>query len=228
MAGHIKYLDAAGVRVLTEEIKKRIANVYDIKGSAIYADADYLVDPTKIVDIDSVGLWVNADNVWTKVTAVDPGWVYNIQNKFTTDSNFIEGAGTEVNAGMNIVAVNTGTTDTPVMKWDLFSTSVTLDAYQTKALSTPISMITPDYSNYATVADLPTAEVDFPAGLVTGSTAVLSNSDIYQATVTTTNNVTTASWAYIGNQTTVEGSLDLIANLVPTQPITAAEIRAMF
>lgn len=228
MAGHIKYLDAAGVRVLTEEIKKRIANVYDIKGSAIYADADYLVDPTKIVDIDSVGLWVNADNVWTKVTAVDPGWVYNIQNKFTTDSNFIEGAGIEVNAGMNIVAVNTGTTDTPVMKWDLFSTSVTLDAYQTKALSTPISMITPDYSNYATVADLPTAEVDFPAGLVTGSTAVLSNSDIYKATVTTTNNVTTASWAYIGNQTTVEGSLDLIANLVPTQPITAAEIRAMF
>lgn len=228
MAGHIKYLDAAGVRVLTEEIKKRIANVYDIKGSAIYADADYLVDPTKIVDIDSVGLWVNVDNVWTKVTAVDPGWVYNIQNKFTTDSNFIEGAGTEVNAGMNIVAVNTGTTDTPVMKWDLFSTSVTLDAYQTKALSTPISMITPDYSNYATVADLPTAEADFPAGLVTGSTAVLSNSDIYQATVTTTNNVTTASWTYIGNQTTVEGSLDLIANLVPTQPITAAEIRAMF
>lgn len=228
MAGHIKYLDAAGVRVLTEEIKKRIANVYDIKGSAIYADADYLVDPTKIVDIDSVGLWVSVDNVWTKVTEVNPGWVYNIQNKFTTDSNFVEGAGTEVNAGMNIVAVNTGTTDVPVMKWDLFSTSVTLDAYQTKELSSPISLITPDYSSYATVADLPTAEVDFPAGLVTGSTAVLSNGDIYQATVTTVRSTTTASWAYIGDQITVEGALDLIANLVPTQPITAAEIRAMF
>ena len=53
MAGLIQYLDTDGVRVLTEEIKKRIANVYDIKGSAVYADTAYLADPTHPVAIDS-------------------------------------------------------------------------------------------------------------------------------------------------------------------------------
>lgn len=229
MAGLIQYLDTDGVRVLTEEIKKRIANVYDIKGSAVYADTAYLADPTHPVAIDSTGLWqYTTDDGWIKITAVNPGWVYNITNSFTTDSNFIEGAGKVIEAGINIVAVNVGTTDVPDMKWDLLATSVSLDAYQTKVLSSPITLIVPDYSGYATVQDLPTAEIDFPSGLVTGSTAILNTGEIYRATVTTVSGTTTASWAYIGRQDTVEGALDLIANLVPTQPISAAQIRAMF
>lgn len=229
MAGLIQYLDADGVRVLTEEIKKRIANVYDIKGSAVYADTAYLNDPSCPDAITTTGLWqyTTADG-WVKVTAVNPGWVYNITNSFTTDNNFIEGSGKQIEAGINIVAVNIGTSDTPDMKWDLLATSVSLDAYQTKTLTTPITLIVPDYNGYATVQDLPTAEIDFPSGLTTGSTAVLNTGEIYRATVSTTLGTTTATWAYIGRQDTVEGALDLIANLVPTQPITAAEIRAMF
>lgn len=229
MAGLIQYLDADGVHVLTEEIKKRIANVYDIKGNAIYADTAYLESANKEVGITSVGLWVySVEDGWSKVTAVNPGWVYNIINAFTTDSNFVEGAGKVMEAGNNIVAVNYGTVDTPDMKWDLLAMSISLTPYQTKALATPINLVTADYNAYATAADLPTAEADFPAGLVTGKLAVLSNGEIHRVTVATVSGVSTATWTYIGRQDTVEGALDLIANLIPTQPISAAEIRAMF
>ena len=56
MAGLIQYLDTDGVRVLTEEIKKRIANVYDIKGSAVYADTAYLAAKITVAVRNSMGL----------------------------------------------------------------------------------------------------------------------------------------------------------------------------
>lgn len=63
---------------------------------------------------------------------VMPGWVYNISNDFITTSDFIEGASIECKAGTNIVAVNTGTDDTPVLKWDILSVGVSID-YATTA-----------------------------------------------------------------------------------------------
>lgn len=49
------------------------------------------------------------------------GFVYNITDAFTTDTRFVEGAGTECAAGTNVVVVNTGTSQNPVYKFDILA-----------------------------------------------------------------------------------------------------------
>ena len=53
------------------------------------------------------------------------GFVYNITDAFTTDARFVEGAGTECAAGTNVVVVNTGTSQNPVYKFDIFASGAT-------------------------------------------------------------------------------------------------------
>ena len=53
------------------------------------------------------------------------GFVYNITDAFTTDARFVEGAGTECAAGTNVVIVNTGTSENPVYKFDIFASGAT-------------------------------------------------------------------------------------------------------
>ena len=60
-------------------------------------------------------------------TEINIGWVYNISNDFITTDNFIEGAGIQCKAGTNIVAVNIGTNETPIKKWDILSVGASID-----------------------------------------------------------------------------------------------------
>lgn len=53
------------------------------------------------------------------------GFVYNIIDAFTTDTRFIEGAGTECAAGTNVAVVNIGTSQNPVYKFDIFASGAT-------------------------------------------------------------------------------------------------------
>ena len=55
------------------------------------------------------------------------GFVYNITDAFTTDTRFVEGAGTECAAGTNVAVVNTGTLQNPMYKFDVFNASINID-----------------------------------------------------------------------------------------------------
>lgn len=238
----IQYLDKQGLTTLVKEIKKRTAGIYTIKGSAIYADADYVThaqagDAGYIADIDSVGLWVNNSGTWEKVTAVKAGWVYNVTNQFITDEDFIEGDGSEVVAGTNIVAINLGDDDTPNMKWDLLAMSLSLEAYQTKELLNPITVFSNQTPTvYTASADLPSTEAGAAVTITDLMVAIIGGDstetgDVYRASVTvnasdaTQNDIT---WVKLGDQHTVEGALAFLSNTCPNTPITDAEIIALF
>ena len=51
---------------------------------------------------------------------VEIGWMYNISNNFTTNSDFIL-PGIEEKAGSNVYCANVGTDESPVKKWDVFA-----------------------------------------------------------------------------------------------------------
>ena len=53
------------------------------------------------------------------VAGVAAGSVYNVTTGGTTTADFVEGADQTLQDGSNVVAVNTGTEDSPVMKWDI-------------------------------------------------------------------------------------------------------------
>lgn len=104
-----KYLDETGLEALITQIKENMSKMYEIQGSAIYADTAYLAD-SPATGINSVGLWKNIDGTWTKITEFKEGWVFDVSNDFTTDASFVEGAGTSVKAGTNIAVVKSGNT----------------------------------------------------------------------------------------------------------------------
>ena len=112
-----KYLDEDGLQVLVQQIKENIAKMYEIKGSAVFADTAYLASQDKPAGISSAGLWQLTDGTWSKVTEFKEGWVYNIQNDFTTTADFVEGAGTSVKGGTNIAVVKSGN----VYKFDVLA-----------------------------------------------------------------------------------------------------------
>ena len=53
------------------------------------------------------------------VAGVRNGGIYNVEEESTTTADFVEGAGKKLQAGENVVAVNTGTEADPIMKWDI-------------------------------------------------------------------------------------------------------------
>lgn len=85
---------------VTEAINSAVASTYTAKGSVAFADLPEL-------------------------TSAKVGDVYNVTDGFTTDANFVEGAGNEYQAGTNVVAVN----DSDNKKWDVLSGFVDLDGY---------------------------------------------------------------------------------------------------
>ena len=228
----ISYLNLAGVRKIASEVKKRVSQMYDIKGTARYINDD-AVDTT----FTSTGLWKQVSGVWTKIDSFKVGYVYNIENGFTTDADFVEGAGNKVTGGTNIVVVNEGTEAAPVLKFDLLANAMSLEAYQLKALTTPATVFTNETPTvYTASADLPTTEAvasatitDLMVAIIGGSTAEAG--DVYRASVTvnasdeTKNDIT---WVKLGDQLTVEGLLSLLAETTPNTPITDAEIEAAF
>ena len=153
----------AYTEALSQKLANKLSNIYTPKGSAIYADTAYLASANKASPaIDSVGLWQQINGNWVKITEVYPGWVYNITNEFVTDANFIDGGNIKPLAGVNIVVVNTGTTQTPVLKFDLLavSTKTDLSGYDTSAevtqkIENAIAAIPPtDLSGYDTSAEV--------------------------------------------------------------------------
>lgn len=89
----------SGVAV-KEAVDQAVEGVYKPAGSLLFANL-----PTPSADI--------------------LGFVYNITDAFTTDARFVEGAGTECAAGTNVAVVNTGTSQSPVYKFDIFASGAT-------------------------------------------------------------------------------------------------------
>ena len=245
----------AYTQALSQKLNSKLSNIYTPKGSAIYADTAYLASANKASSaINSIGLWQQINGNWTKLTEVMPGWVYNITNKFTTDANFIDGAGIEPLEGINIVVINVGTTQNPVLKFDLLavSTEPDLSDYDTSA------EVDAKLQNYDTSAevdaklqnlDIPTKqdkvmsaepevvladltyatqaarEADTTANVSDGDIALQEDTrEYYYAEVTGSSII----WHDIGNTRTVEGAIKLIGSIIPIKPISTAEIQAMF
>lgn len=230
------YLDKNGLNVLIKEIRKSTAKTYKVKGSAIYADEAYLSasNPDKQPAIDSRGVWQYVDGAWTKVTLFEVGWVYNIKNRFKTDNDFVEGdTGTVQEAGTNIVVADLSDN---VYKFDVLGNAIDLAEYQTKMLASPLTVFengTPTV--YATASALPVSEAKVSAKIEDQMIAIMSGEaeagDVYRAFVSTdTDNATLnkIEWKKLGNQRTVLGSLELLANCTPNTPISEQEIIAMF
>lgn len=232
----------AYTQALSQKLNSKLSNIYTPKGSAIYADTAYLASGNKASPaINSVGLWQQINGNWTKLIEVMPGWVYNITNKFTTDANFIDGAGIEPLEGINIVVINIGTTQNPVLKFDLLAVSVKTDlsdydtsaevdaklqnldipTKQDKVMSAEPEILLADLT-YATAS---ARETDTTANVSDGDIAFQENTkEYYYAEVTGSNIV----WHDIGNTRTVEGAIKLIGSIIPIKPISTAEIQAMF
>ena len=232
-----KYLDEHGLNTLVQEIKKNTAKTYKVKGTAIYADDAYLVSEDKHSEIDSKGLWKLVDGTWTKITTFEVGWVYNISNRFTTDADFVEGAGTTLDVGTNIVVAEIADENgTTIYKWDVLGNALDLTDYQTKKLVTPLTVFSNETTViYASYSDLPASEAKVSATITDNMVAIMSGAnelgDVYRASVTenaadATQNVIT--WKKLGNQNTVEGALELFANITPNTPITEQEIVDLF
>lgn len=249
----IQYLDKRGLKTLVGEIKKRTSNIYTIRGAAVYVDdafIEYLdgdsVDAKynglkdaidAIVGGDGKGLWQNMGGGWKLITEAKPGWVYNIDNRFTTDDDFIEGAGHDIEAGTNIVAVETDpkNPDTSELKWDVLSMALNLDGYQTKKLvnvlkvfqqGTEDDVTIREYESYDELPETNTGSDDialFDVALITGDEG---KGDVYRATVIDdSGNIT---WKRLGDQVTVEGSLELLGSVAPNTPIKDSEILKAF
>lgn len=232
----------AYTQALSQKLNSKLSNIYTPKGSAIYADTAYLASANKASSaINSVGLWQQINGNWTKLTEVMPGWVYNITNKFTTDANFIDGTDIEPLEGINIVVINVGTTQNPVLKFDLlavsaetdlsdYDTSAEVDAKlqnldiptkQDKVMSAEPEILLADLT-YATQA---AREADTTANVSDGDIAFQEDTkEYYYAEVTGSSII----WHDIGNTRTVEGAIKLIGSIIPIKPISTAEIQAMF
>lgn len=238
-----KYLDDKGLETLVKEIKKSTTKVYKVKGSAVYAweDDSSVLHPASgedeyHSDIDSVGLWQLIDGTWTKITTFEVGWVYNALNTFTTDADFVEGAGSIVEAGSNIVVAEADG-DPVTYKWDQLGNVLDLTDYQTKKLVSPLTVFSNETPTvYTAAADLPTTEAAATATITDQMVAIIGGDssetgDVYRATVTenaadaTQNDIT---WVKLGNQLTVEGSLEFLGNTCPNTPITDQEIIDLF
>lgn len=69
----------------------------------------------------------------TDLVAGNLGFMWNISDAFTTDSNFVEGSGKSVAAGSNVYVVNNGTTAEPSYKYDIFAGPIDLSGYALKS-----------------------------------------------------------------------------------------------
>ena len=110
-------------KYVDDTIASQVSSVYKAKGSV--ADLSSLPTPDKAHE----------------------GFVYNIENEFTTTDLFVEGAGKTYPAGTNVVIVNTtGTT----YKYDVLAGMVDLSSYATKTeLSGKVDKVLKDHIVYA-------------------------------------------------------------------------------
>ncbi len=225
---NISYLDKHGLGTLVKSIKKSIAGMYRIRGSAVYADHDFVnlqwkekeqIAGSGAAEIIAAGLWHKVSGNWVKVDKFEEGDVYSIINRFTTTDTFQEGEGHVVEAGTNIIVI---VNEQNEKKWDIFSGLLDLDKYQMKKLSVAIEFLQNELGqSYSDVSELPTDAADNP-DIKDGTVAVVGEAkEVYEASV----HEGTISWLpLLGNETTVEGMLSLLSNVCPNRPITDDEI----
>ena len=92
-----KYLDLEGLQRFLQKADERYASIQALVYKGVVADIAHL--PT--------------------VADEEIGFMYTVTTGGTTTSDFVEGAGKDLQDGENVVAVNTGTDADPVMKWDI-------------------------------------------------------------------------------------------------------------
>lgn len=208
----VKYLDEHGLKTVIKEIKKRSTTAYTVKGAAVFADADYLISDSKPAAITTEGLWQQVDGTWKEVTSFAIGDVYSITNAFTTSSDFLEGADSLVDAGMNIVVL-----EVDPVKFDTLGDIANLEAYQKKVLNDEVVLYDRPLETGAVTANV--ANVYKQYKKADGSVARVeydTDTDTAKEVVLTDSN------------TTVEGAFKYIENTCANTPISVAEIENMF
>lgn len=108
------------------------------------------------------------------------GNVYNINEDFTTTTDFVEGAGKKYPANTNVVVVDTDTTgNSPVYKFDVFTGLVDMSPYQEKtqysALSEPSAELVDKIFQYVGATD-----TDFTNGYFYTCVKDNENPDVYK------------------------------------------------
>lgn len=104
MANFVSYADAQQLMTNIGNKLKAMNGAYVIKGNSTFS------------------------GLATSLTKAMNGYVYNVTDDFTTTVNFVEGAGKKYPAGTNVVIVNIGTDQSPIMKYDVISSFVDVDA----------------------------------------------------------------------------------------------------
>lgn len=114
---------ATNKKYVDDTVASQVSSVYKAKGSV--ADLSSLPTPDKAHE----------------------GFVYNIENGFTTTDLFVEGAGKTYPAGTNVVIVNTTGAE---YKYDVLAGMVDLSSYATKTeLSGKVDKVSKDHIVYA-------------------------------------------------------------------------------
>lgn len=66
------------------------------------------------------------------LTSTMVGWTYNMNEEFTTDSRFVEGAGKKYPVGTNVSIADVGTAQSPDLKFDVVAGFIDVDAIYTE------------------------------------------------------------------------------------------------
>lgn len=90
-------------------------------------------------------------NLPSTLTSSMDGYFYNVEDSFTTTSDFVEGAGKSYPAGTNVGIVNVGTSLSPSMKFDVCGSWYDMDAIEGRVDDTQ-GMIAPAFDATAVYA----------------------------------------------------------------------------
>ena len=205
-----KYLDEAGLRLLIQKIKEGQGAFLEYKGEVGVKSTDPTSANYRLPDLPTTELKI--------------GFVYNVNEDFITDANFIEGAGKEYPAGTNVAVVNTGTDADPVLKWDVYGSNMA--SFQTKRLKEAFTALEPR----ATLTAVPAANDTTYAlnDIVMVNSINTAVSGIYRVTaIDSTTGDRTWSGPY-GDQSTVEGYIKFLGSVCANTPITEQEILDAF
>lgn len=147
------YSDLSGTPTIDSTITSGGTNA--VQGGAIYtalaSKADSADIPTAVSELTNDSGYQNAtqveDAIDAKISSTykaagsilfanlpQPGsnyegYVYNIEDDFTTTADFVEGAGKDYPAGTNVAIVNVGTVQSPSYKYDVLGEFIDMSGY---------------------------------------------------------------------------------------------------
>lgn len=167
MASTNKYVGQEALQALVAKIKEGASSVYKVKGSCGYYDGESYEGTGNgyIINTDDQATAAMVTSGGTAIT-LEEGFVYNLTEDLTVANAAAwvdKAVGDILKAGLNIVVINTGTADTPVLVWDCLASDVDLSAYQTKALDDVTANIVAGntVTGTDTFATVPTADYNY-------------------------------------------------------------------